>query len=149
MKKNKFYFTGVGFLAGLMVAGSVVGFFAFRNSPSGPDASPAVSATSAAVANGYLKNYLSGASPLNQVLKGFRIDVSQLNAMNMIIKENPALAGFRVYLGKDNNAQKVAIVVGVDSGGRDAVGNTIYTTDSPGTDPCPPVCDASSTITNQ
>lgn len=144
MKTNKFYFTAAGFLTGLVLGISIFGLVAFKNSPDAPGGG--VGPVSSTDANTYFKNYMSSATPLNQVVKGFTIDKTQFDAMSMINQENSALTGFRIYLGKDNNARKVAIVVGVDSYGKDAVGNTIYNTDSQGTNPCPPVCDASSPI---
>ena len=70
----------------------------------------------------------------------------QLVAMNSLAKENSALTGFRIYYGKDNNARKIGIVVGVDNMGKDAVKNTIFNTDAPVSSPCPPICDTSSPI---
>ena len=89
---------------------------------------------------------MTGAAPFNQVIKGFTVDKPQLDAMNSIAKENQDLTGFRIYFGKDNNGKKIGIVVGVDSSGKDALKNTIFSTDSPISSPCPPICDVSSPI---
>jgi glyceraldehyde-3-phosphate dehydrogenase/erythrose-4-phosphate dehydrogenase len=67
--------------------------------------------------------------------------------MNNIFQENSNLAGFRIYFGKDNNSNNVAIVVGVNSNGTDAVNNPIYSFVSQNTNACPPVCDSNSPIT--
>ena len=147
MKTNKISFIASGFIAGIIVGISMVGMFAFTNGPGAAAPATGVTPVSAAVANTFFKNYMTGATPLNQVVKGFTLDKSQLDAMNLIIQENSALAGFRVYLGVDNNARKIAIVVGVDGSGKDAVANTIYSTVSMATNPCPPVCDGASAIT--
>ena len=142
MKTKTLLSTGFGFLTDLIAGNSKSGLLA-SSGGSGAVNSP----VDATVANTYVKNYLAGASTTNAVVKGFTLDKAQLDAMNSINKENPLLTIFRIYMGKDNNAQRVAIVVGVDSTGRDAVNNTIYMTASVSSSPCPPVCDAASPIT--
>jgi tricorn protease-like protein len=74
------------------------------------------------------------------------VDKAQLDAMNNLFKENPTLSGFRIYFGKDNDAKKVGIVIGVDASGKDMLKSTIFSTDSPVSSPCPPICDSSSPI---
>lgn len=149
MKTNKYFFTAVGFLTGITMGVSILVFSAFTNGPkpSGPDAG--ISPVTANDANKFVKNYMAGAASFNQVIKGFTIDRAQLDAMNRIVQENSNLTGFRIYFGTDNNSRKIAVVVGVDDNGNDAVNNTIYTTDSHYTNPCPPICDGNSTITKQ
>jgi hypothetical protein len=147
MKTNKIFFTSVGFLTGIVSGISIMGILAFSNGPAPSNPGPGNSVISTAVANTYFKNYMAGAATFNQVIKGFTIDKSQLDAMNSIANENSLLTGFRIYFGKDNNAQKIAIVVGVDSNGKDAVTNTIYNTSAPINNPCPPICDVVSPIT--
>jgi hypothetical protein len=101
---------------------------------------------SAADAHACLTRYTANAVSFNQVIKGFTLDKSQIEAMNSISKENPNLSGFRIYMGVDKSSRKIGIVVGVDNTGKDAVKNTIYTTDLKNLSPCPPICDASSPI---
>jgi len=149
MKTNKYFFTAVGFLTGLTLGISILVFSAFTNGPGPSVPGSGVSPVTATDANKFFKNYFAGAASFNQVIKGFTIDRTQLDAMNRIVQENANLAGFRIYFGTDNNARKVALVVGVDNNGIDAVNNTIYNTDSHLTNPCPPICDVSSTITKQ
>ena len=144
MKTNKFYFTAAGFLAGIVSGISIIGLLAFTNNSASPG--PGNSAIPATVANTYFKNYMAGATVYNQVIKGFTIDKTQLDAMNSIAAENSLLTGFRIYFGKDNNAQKIAIVVGIDASGRDAVTNTIYNSMATSNNPCPPICDVNSPI---
>ncbi|MCX6249427.1 MAG: hypothetical protein NTX61_01625 [Bacteroidetes bacterium] len=147
MKTNKYFLTVVGFVTGLASGISVIGLLAF-SSAAGPSGSASViSPVTAANANIYFKNYLAGAASFNQVIKGFTLDKAQLDAMNSIAKENSLLTGYRIYFGKDNNARKIAIVVGVDANGTDAVNNTIYNTTAISFNPCPPVCDSGSPIT--
>jgi hypothetical protein len=144
MKTHKYIYPVSGFLAGIVSGISIIVLFAFTNSPVPPGSGN--SPISAAEANTCFKNYMATAASLNQVIKGFTVDKSQLDAMNSIISENAQLTGFRIYFGKDVGGQKSAIVVGVDSFGHDAVSNTIYHTSAPNNNPCPPVCDLNSAI---
>ena len=145
MKTQKFFYPVLGFLTGIVFSFSMVGLLAFTNGPATPAPTGPIPITSS-TAHSYVINYLSDATSVNLVIKGFTIDLAQLEAMNSIAKENPALTGFRIYYGKDSNAKKVGIVVGVDNTGKDAVKNTIFNTDSPVSSPCPPICDTSSPI---
>ena len=149
MKTNKYFFSAIGFLTGLIMGISILVFSAFTNGPKPSVTGSGVSPVTATDANKFVKNYLAGAANFNQVIKGFTIDRTQLDAMNKIIQENTGLTGFRIYFGTDNNSHKIALVVGVDNNGNDAVNNTIYNTDSHLTNPCPPICDVNSTITKQ
>jgi hypothetical protein len=143
MKRNKYFFTAAGFITGIISGISVMAILAF-SSPG--TTGTGINPITAAEANNYVKSYAAGATPVNQVVKGFMIDRLQLEAMNSLARENNSLAGFRIYLGKDRNARKVSIVVGVDNNGLDAATNTIYNTESPGSGHCPPVCDNTSPI---
>ena len=145
MKKNNLFLTAIGFLSGIVLTISVMGLLAFSSEPVPPVSGTGIIPITAADANMYFKNYMTGATSVNQVIKGFTLDKKQLEAMNNIAKENPALPGFRIYMGRDNNANLVSVVVGVDSKGLDAVKNSIYNTYAPG-NPCPPVCDVQSPI---
>ena len=147
MKTNKYFFPALGFLTGAVFGISIIGLLAFTNGPVMPAPGTGIIAITSAQANGYFNNYMSGATSFNQVIKGFMVDKSQLEAMNNISAENPGLAGFRIYFGKDNTAKKIGIVVGVDTMGKDAITNTVFNTDAPKLSPCPPMCDASSPIT--
>jgi len=146
MKTNKFFLTAIGFLTGIVLSISAMGLLAFVKGPVSSGAGPGISSITAVQANGYFKNYLSGAKSYNQVIKGFMVDRNQLNAMNNLVTENSDLTGFRIYMGIDNNSRKIGIVVGIDSYGKDAVNNTIYNTDSPNNNPCPPLCDSNSPV---
>ena len=146
MKKQNYFLPVFGFFAGMLSGIVLIGLFAFSSAPATPAPGGGITPVSPDVANGFYKKYLSDAAPLNQVIKGFTIDKSQLDAMNAIAKENTGLTGFRVYMGKDYAGRKTAIVVGVDNTGKDAVKNTIFSTDVQQCSPCPPVCDVASPI---
>lgn len=146
MKTKNYLFTILGFFAGLVSGVALIGLFGFADAPSSPAPAGGVTPVSATVANGYFRNYMADAAPLNAVIKGFSIDRTQLDAMNRLVSENAALIGFRVYMGKDNSDRKTGIVVGVDNTGKDAVKNTIFSTDSQISSPCPPVCDVNSPL---
>lgn len=148
MKSRKYFFPLMGFVAGVLAGLSIFGLFAFASAPAGPAGSGIV-AISKTQAQAYVSNYLSKALPTNAVIKGFTIDKQQVEAMNNIARENPALTGFRIYMGKDNNSAMVGIVVGVDNTGQESLTNTIYSTDSKTLSPCPPICDTQSPIGNQ
>ena len=116
------------------------------NIPGSSETGAGVTPITPSEARNYFKNYLSVAQKSAEVIKGFTIDLSQLEAMNNLIKENPGLSGFRIYLGRDDTSKKVGIVLGVDKDGKDAVTSTIYNTDSLNLSPCPPICDVNSPI---
>ena len=147
MKTNKYIFSVLGFLTGMVLGISTIGLLAFSNGPSASAPSGGMIPISSAVAHSYFNNYLSTATPFNQVIQGFTIDKAQLDAMNSIARENAALTGFRIYMGKDGSSKKIGIVVGIDNTGRDAVTNSIYNTEALIFSPCPPICDVSSPIT--
>jgi hypothetical protein len=149
MKINKYFFSAAGFLAGIGSGIAIMGLLAFSNHPGASAPGGGMTPVSAAEANSYFRNYMAAASPMNQVVKGFTIDRVQLDAMNAIARENNGLTGFRIYMGKDASGRSTAIVVGVESSGKDAVGNSIFNTDAPNTSPCPPVCDSSSPISTE
>lgn len=138
--------TAMIFSAGLIAGISIVGLLSFTKGPASSAPDGGMVPITAQTANMYLKNYLADAAPVNVKIKGITIDRSQLEAMNAIFKENPALAGFRVYMGKDQAARHTGIVVGVDANGKDAFKNTIFNTDSQNLSICPPICDSQSPI---
>ena len=146
MKRNKFFYSSFGFFTGMVAGISIFGLLAFAHAPAEPAPPIGIVTITPTLAHTYFKNYMADALPLNQVIKGFTVDKAQLNAMNNLSKENADLSGFRIYFGKDVNAKRVGIVVGVDALGKDAVKNSIYSTDAPISSPCPPICDVSSPI---
>ncbi|HMG16628.1 MAG TPA: hypothetical protein VK590_14320 [Saprospiraceae bacterium] len=146
MKTNKNYFNGIGFLLGTLFGVMAMVLVSFNNDTRKLETREGIISITSTQANNYCKNYLTKAENFNQILKGFMVDKAQLLAMNSISSENPGLAGFRIYMGKDSNNAKIGIVVGIDINGRDAVNNSIFNTDSPSSGPCPTVCDNSSPI---
>jgi hypothetical protein len=148
MKSNKYFFPGLGFAAGILFGFAIIALYSFTSGPASAGGG-AIVPISAADAKTYVSNYMSDATAVNDIIKGFTIARGQLDAMNAIAKENPGVAGFRVYLGKDNEARNVGIVIGIDGQGKDALNGKVYNTDAGSLSPCPPVCDVSSPIANQ
>ncbi len=146
MKTKNYFVASVIFLTGLFSGISIIGMYSFTGAPSSPPAAGKNTPVSAAEAHTCFVSYMADAVPMNAVIKGFTLDKAQLDAMNAISKENADLAGFRIYMGKDASAKRIGIVVGVDNTGKDAIKNTIFSTDSRQLSPCPVVCDVSSPI---
>jgi hypothetical protein len=128
------------FMSGMFAGALLLGILSF-SSPN-----PPMDIITAADAHAYYLNYMGRALPYNNVIKGYVIDIEQYNAMGQIIKDNPQLAGFRIYNGIDNNSTNLGIVVGVTSQGLDYISGKIYKTVARSVGPCPPVCDNSSPI---
>ena len=146
MKKNKIILPAMTFILGLLFGVTLLVFMSFSESGVTRTPSQGLTVISAADANSMLKNYLKTATISTTPIKGFFLDTLQVNAMKLLAKENAALSGFRIYLGKDKSNTTVGIVVGVDNRGLDATSNTIYRTSSVKAGPCPFVCDVNSTI---
>lgn len=152
MKRNTFWVLSLGFLTGGAAVLSLLALLSFSvvsGSPAGAAPGGDFVPVPAATAGVYVKNYVAGAVPVEAPVKGFTIDKAQYNAMMALDRENAALAGFRIYLGKNGEGRPVAIVVGVEGSGLDAVKNSVFSTDSWKTGPCPPVCDVASPINTE
>jgi hypothetical protein len=94
-----------------------------------------------------VKNYQNTAETPVIPVKGVFLDKVQLAAMTKLAADFPGLSGFRIFFGKETTGLKVSVVVGVDKSGKDVFAvNGIYKTTSPGSGPCPPVCDQTSPI---
>ena len=92
-------------------------------------------------ANSFFKTYIE--SPLSvDTLKAFTINAEQFNAMTLIVKADPKVNGFRIYMGMDS-LTPVRMVVGTGSPDKT---NLIYETTDLSSGPCPHVCDISSPI---
>lgn len=146
MKKNQFTLMAVTFLSGVILGIAALGLYSFT--ATGPD--PAfqlqnVTKISAKDAQTLIKNYAGSAVATNGVVKGFALNRDQLAGMNQLAKENPALTGFRVYLGFDDNSNTVGIIVGINSSGQD-VTSSIYRSVARGSGPCPTICDGASSL---
>jgi hypothetical protein len=146
MKKNKIALVTVPFIIGTIFGIAVFTVLSFVKDDAPADPPQQVSPISAADANALVKRYLSSAVPLNTPVRGYYINLQQLDAMNRLAIVYPSLAGFRIYIGKASDDSQVGIIVGVDNKGIDAVANGIYSTNSPQPGPCPPFCDSSSPI---
>ena len=145
MATRKYLYPSLGFGAGMVFGILILGLMSFNSPPGGTGISP----VSVEIARGYISKYVSGATRSNEIIKGFTIDKTQVDAMNALLRENPALTGFRIYLGKTADNIAKGIVVGVDAEGKDAVNNTIYGTDSKSVSPCPPACETTSPLIAQ
>lgn len=129
-------------------------FSSFSGAPAGP-ASPAnPNKISKDKAKSYMATYRNSAAPLNSVAEGVIIERSQLEAinsldsLNSIVNEDASIGSFRVYFGKDEVGTDVSVVVGVDEDGTDMTG-TIYSTARGTGGLCPPMCDATGTLTGE
>ncbi len=142
MKKHRYTAPVAGFLAGMIAGLGFLGIVSFTAAPGGGNAP-----ISPEQARSYIANYAAGATPSGEIIKGFTVDRSQFEAMSSLSRENGALSGFRIYLGKDESNQLRGIVVGMDSQGKDVVNGTIYNTDARSVSPCPPVCESTSPLT--
>ena len=146
MKKKTIAMIGVPFILGAVFGFSIFATLSFV-SPENPS-SPAPVEITATEANHYFYNYFNGADSIKDKFKGFLMDRSQLDAVNLLAKD-PALVGFRLYMGKSNTGEKIGIVVGISGTFSDATGGKIYKTDSKNSGPCPTQCDVSSPITRK
>ena len=119
MKRNQFTLLAVTFISGIVLGISTIALFSFTNSSPVSASISGSSKIGVPEANALFKNYFNSAAPSNAVFKGFAINKDQLSAINSLSAENPGLAGFRVYMGKDITSGNVGIVVGVNESGLD------------------------------
>lgn len=110
--------------------------------PSG-DATPVSQEEARNMISNYRKSAAGAASSINAI----RIEAGQLESMNNIAATNPSTKGYRMYYGEDAAGSDVSVVVGVNDDGQDMT-ETIYSTARTGSNLCPPVCDATSPLTN-
>lgn len=145
MKKNKIFITGLTFISGALFGISIIAVYSFASPSQSPTKETPISVDSA---NYYFKQYFTQAETLNKdTIKGFAVNIEQLNTLTSILKTYPDLSGFRIYLGKDTKQNDLRIVVGIDQKGVDVVtAGSIYRTISAGSGPCPKMCDASSPV---
>ncbi len=130
-----------GFFAGMLAGAALIAAVAFTHQPAGMPAKDGIDPITVTQGNGMVKSYLREAQATNQVVKGMVVMKTQFEAMNKLYWENPDLAGFRIYFGKDTAGIQKAIVVGIDEGGKDAVSGTVYSTPGDATGLCPRFCD--------
>jgi len=146
MKNKKILWTALPFLAGAIFGISLLGLLSFTG-PSGPQ-DPVIARITAADAHTYFQNYYRNATTYNSKIKGFTVDKAELTVMNSILGAVPATAGFRFYFGNNASGTSILMVCGVDANGADMTGN-IYSVTTNRVGPCPPVCDAGSSISGQ
>jgi len=148
MKKWRFSFPVLTFLAGIFVGLSLFAILSFTRGAAHPTAPPPPTSIDAATANQLFLNYIARATKLNDTIKGFDLNKDLLAAMNLILANNSTVSGFRIYIGTDASRNRVGIVVGFDASGKDITSgnNAIYQTDGSNLSPCPPICDSQSPI---
>jgi hypothetical protein len=144
MKIYKYVTPALGFVSGLVLGVLFLGIVSFTSAPA---SGPGITAVSLEQAKALIARYLTDAKPSEEVIKGFTIDKTQVEAMNALSRENASLTGFRIYLGRNENNLIRGIVVGMDSQGRELLNGTIYNTDSKTISPCPPACETNSPLT--
>ena len=147
MKKIRKVLPVMTFVLGVGTGIMMIVLLSFSKSPVPAESPQVLRPIDTTEAQTLLRHYLSSTTIPAMPVKGFFLDMQQLDAMNRLSRENTTLTGFRIYLGKDANNVVVGIVVGVNNRGSDAVSNTIYKTESSRSGPCPPVCDITSPIT--
>ncbi len=142
MKKKRFL-PVIMFLAGLFTGGGLLAIFAFAS----PNPPPAPVKVFAKEAKAEYRSFLSNASTAkyNDTIKAVFLGMDQYTSMVNIIGSKRTFQGFRVYYGY-NGATKVALVVGVDTAGKDDTIPGIYRSTAGNLGPCPTVCDKDSPI---
>jgi len=149
MKRNQITLSAVTFISGIIIGISAIGLFSFTNAGTVPAGLPGVSKISIADANTMFRAYYDKTPAINAVVKGFSLTREHLAALNNLANENPNLSSFRIYMGYDNNTtSSIGIVLGVNSAGVD-VTTSIYRAVAGSSGPCPPVCDATSPVTQR
>ncbi|MCB2207760.1 MAG: hypothetical protein KQH67_05640 [Bacteroidetes bacterium] len=133
------------FLAGALFGSIVITSYAFISKDTPPqDASFQAVSLNDAVA--LTKEYAINAKPMNKVFYGFAVNIDQLEAMNAIKKNNPNLAGFRLYSGETGSRVYKSIIVGISPDGKDDVSGNMYSAPVLDSGPCPTVCDTHSPL---
>jgi len=147
MRTNRFALATLTFIAGIFLGVSAIALYSFTNTTPSPSPLPGVNKINIQEANTLFNRYFENASPNNEIIKGYTFNKEQISAINALLNENQGLAGFRIYMGYDNNNANVGIIVGVNGSGQD-VTNTIYRSAGQGSGPCPTICDGGSSIVN-
>lgn len=145
MKKNKFAMISMTFILGAFFGISLISVLSFTKPVSSPAPNQDITIIDTIKAHQYFSNYYDGAVTIDSRFKGFLVDTLQLRAMNNLITYDRSLIGFRLYMGKGDNDERISLVVGVSARFSDAWGR-IYRTTSRNSNPCPFVCDESSPI---
>lgn len=145
MKKNQLSLMALTFIAGIVIGISAIGLYSFTNRSVPQPLAPGVDKIGIPEASSLFRTYFENTAPSNEVVRGFAINREQLSALNFLANENPALTGFRLYMGYDSNAGNVGIIVGLNGSGKDET-NSIYRTPGAASGPCPTICDGQSAI---
>ena len=157
-KKNVFWMIGV-FVIGAIIGGIIVCLICCnhnyccmksckdrcqgKHNPLGPIPGPGPALISVDSANTYFKCYMK--TPLSiDTLVAFSVNMEQLEAMQLLLKNDTGAKGFRIYMGMVGDPTPVDMVVATDAAGTDNA-SAIYMTSASG--PCPDLCDKTSPIT--
>jgi hypothetical protein len=135
-----------GFFAGLFAGAAFIVAIAFTFKPAGLPAKDGIDPIGISQGNALIRKYLDGAVETKEVVKGMVVMKSQFEAMNKLYWENPELAGFRIYFGKDTAGIPKAVVVGIDEAGKDVVSGSLFSTPGDATGLCPRFCDDQSPL---
>jgi hypothetical protein len=142
MKKNRFTFILLAFIAGAAFGISVLAVLSFVSPVKSPSPAPAISPINSVQAKALVARYKG---TMKDKVIAFRIDKDELDAITNIQGRFHGTTEFRIYMGIDGR-DTVGIVVGLDAAGRDDTIPGIFRTTSQHSGPCPPVCDVSSPI---
>ena len=94
----------------------------------------------------WFRRYMSHPDTVG-VLIGYTLSLEQLSVINMLVKQDSSIGGFRIYPGVMEGPMAMTMVLGVSTTGSD-VTSYIYATGASGVGPCPTVCDQDSPIVN-
>jgi len=135
----------LSFLTGMLFGGILITSYAFisESAPPQDENYQAVTLNDAATLT---SQYSKNAHPLNEVFKGFAVNLDQLAAMNKIYQQNQVISGFRLYSGETRSGDKKSIIVGISANGKDETSGAIYSAPVRDSGPCPTVCDSYSPL---
>jgi hypothetical protein len=92
-------------------------------------------------AKGYIQNYLDSRPVVtSEVIRGYSLNSVQYRAVNNMIQKDQLVSGVRLYIGLNERAQEVIVIVGTDREGRD-IATYAYVTEKGSAGLCPPICD--------
>lgn len=137
----------------IFIVGIVIGNFIPKLFPSPPNNNivlpKGVEEISPVTANKLFRDYYKGATADSQPFAGFLLKKEQLDVLNILLKKNLALSGFRIYMSNDSSGLERRILVGCKTVGDKQIDDAtiIFKTIYGASDPCPPICDMDSPIT--
>lgn len=115
--------------------------------PFAPAPSDQTKSVSKEAARENIRKYRESTEATESPVTGIRIEAGQLESMNNIRAANPNVSAYRMYFAQDSIGEPLSIVVGINDDGQDNT-ESIYSTARKGSNLCPPMCDATSPLTN-